>query len=255
MSDKKLTSSLSDARVDGVTLRGKDLVTELMGHLSFTDMVYFLVTGNPPTAGQSRVLDAVLVTLMDHGLTPHAITARLTYFAAPESIQGAMAAGLLGVGGQFAGTMDGAAALILRVAGAATPEAAAKEADAVVAEFRARRQPLPGFGHPQHRPDDPRTPRLFEIAEGAGTGGRHIAALKLLGEAVDRSRGRHVTINATGAIAAVLLEIDFPAPLVRGVAVISRAGGLLAQIAEERERHLAPEIWNMVEHAVDYDGG
>ena len=251
MQDRPLQSALCHSTETGVVLRGHDLVDDIIGRMSFTETLFMLITGARPTQGQQRILDAVLVTLMDHGMTPHAIAARMTYLAAPDSIQGAIAAGILGVGGQFAGTMEGSAQLLLRIADAADPAA---EATAIAEDFRARREPLPGFGHPHHRPDDPRSPRLFAVAAESGVDGRYVAALQALGKAVDATYGRHITINATGAIAAVLLEIGIPAAIMRGVAVVSRAGGLLAQLNEERERRLGVGLLSLVEASVAYDG-
>lgn len=185
-------------------------------------------------------------------MTPHAIAARLTYLAAPDSLQGAMAAGLLGVGGYFAGTMEESARLIVRIVEAA--DRAEAEAEAIVTDHRRRRVSVPGFGHPHHRPDDPRSPRLFAVAAEGGVDGRYVAALQLLSKAVDRLYGRHLTINATGAIAAVLLEIGIPAEIMRGVAVVSRAGGLLAQLNEERTQPAAGTLLKMVDNYVSYTG-
>ncbi len=251
MQEDSLRSALCRTTEQGIVLRGHDLVGDIIGTMTFTETLFMLMTDTRPTPGQQRILDSVLVTLMDHGMTPHAVAARMTYFAAPESIQGAIAAGILGVGGQFAGTMEGTAQLILRVAGAADPAA---EAKAIAEDYRAQRVPLPGFGHPHHRPDDPRSPRLFAVAAESGAEGRYVAALQTLAAAVDATYGRHITINATGAIAAVLLEIGFPASMMRGVAVVSRAGGLLAQLNEERERRMAPGLLALVESSVTYDG-
>ncbi len=254
MSELSLPTALGHATVDRVVVRGHDLVTQVMGHMTFTETLYLLITGRRATAGQTRVLDGVLVTLMDHGVTPHAMVARLTYRAAPESLQGAMAAGLLSVGGQFAGTMEQAAVLILRIADAPSPEAAEREAEAIVNEHRSRRASLAGFGHPLHRPDDPRSPRLFAIAAEEGMDGRYVAALQLLSKVADRILGRHLTINATGAIAAVLLEIGIPAAIARGIAVVSRAGGLVAQLNEERETHIANAMVKLMGSAISYRG-
>lgn len=250
--DEPLTTALCKTTTDGIVLRGHDLVREIMGTMTFAETLYLLITGRRPTPGQARVLDSVLVTLMDHGMTPHAIAARLTYLAAPDSLQGAMAAGLLGVGGHFAGTMEESARLIVRTVEAG--DRANAEAEAIVTDHRRRRVSLPGFGHPHHRPDDPRSPRLFAVAAEAGVDGRYIAALKVLSMAVDRIYGRHLTINATGAIAAVLLEIAIPAEIMRGIAVVSRAGGLLAQLNEERTRPAAGTLLKMIENSVSYTG-
>jgi citrate synthase len=254
MNQPSLTTALCHSTTDRVVLRGHDLVGQVMGQMSFAETLYLLITGRRPSAGQVRVLDAVLVTLMDHGMTPQAVAARLTYLAAPESLQGAIAAGLLGVGGRFAGTMEQAAVFIERIAAVANPAGAEAVAEAIVTDHSDRRVSLPGFGHPLHRPDDPRSPRLFAIAAEAGVEGRYVAALQLLSRVADRVFGRHLTINATGAIAAVLMEIDIPAAIMRGIAVVSRAGGLVAQLNEERENRMAGDLLKLVETAVSYSG-
>lgn len=242
--------SWSDAR--RIVVRGADLVNDLIGGLTFTEMILFHLLGRRPSAQQTAVLDAVLVTLMEHGLTPSAIATRLIYDSAPEAIQAAVAAGVMGVGSTFVGTMEGCAKLIDEILLA--PEGQVARAAAIADRFRAARQPVPGFGHPYHKPDDPRPPRLFEVAQRHGVPGRHIAALGQLAREVDRAWGRHLTINATGAIAALLGEIGLPPHIHRGIAVISRAAGLVGHIAEEHERPAARFIWQSVERAVRYDG-
>jgi citrate synthase len=192
----------------------------------------------------------VLVTLMEHGLTPSAIATRMIYASTPESLQAGVSAGLLAVGSVFVGTMEGCAALIERILAAPDKNAAARE---IADEYRSARRPIPGFGHHMHKPDDPRTPKLFAIAESQGVSGDHIAALRSLSVAVDERFGKHLTINATGAVAALLGEIEFPAPVMRGVAVISRSAGLVAHIAEEQQTPSMRYMWELVEEGVPYD--
>lgn len=254
MADKILSTALCHATTDRIVLRGRDLVADVMGTLSYSETLYMLMLGRLPTKGEARILDTVLVTLMDHGMTPHAISARLTWMSAPEAIQGALAAGILAVGERFAGAMEESAKLIIRIAASASDEEADAAAEAIASDYKAKRKGLPGFGHPLHKPDDPRSPRLFAVAEEAAVDGRYVAALKRLSTIVDRVYGRHLTINATGAIAAVLSEIGIPAPMMRGIAVISRVGGLLAQLNEEHERQMAPALLKLVETNVSYDG-
>jgi citrate synthase len=244
------TTGISYCTADRIVVRDADLVTELMGKLSFTEMFLFHLLRKRPTRAQTTVLDAVLVTLMEHGLTPSAITTRLIYDSAPEALQSAVAAGLLGVGSTFIGTMEGCAALIDEMLDA--PEGVDARAAAIADRCRAERRPIHGFGHPIHKPDDPRSPRLFEIAQAEGVPGRHIAALQTLSREIDRAYGRHLTINATGAIAAVLGEIGIPQPVMRGIAVISRAAGLVGHIFEERENPIARHIWDSVYNGVPY---
>ncbi len=247
---KKPTTRLCTHDTTSITVRGADLVNDLIGELTFTEMTYFAITGRRPNHAQTRILDAVLVTLMEHGLTPSAIAARMIYASTPETLQAGVSAGLLAVGSVFVGTMEGCAALIERILAAPDVDTAARE---IADEYRATRRPIPGFGHHMHKPDDPRTPKLFAIAESQGVTGDHIAALRALSAAVDARFGKHLTINATGAIAALLGEIAIPASVMRGVAVISRSAGLVAHIAEEQKTPSMRYMWDLVEEGVPYD--
>lgn len=246
------TQSLATHTDTALYYRDLSLADELMGKATFTQAMLYHVTGKWPTEGETAIMDAVLVTLMEHGMTPSAIAARLTRHSSPEALQAAIAAGLLNVGSQFIGTMENAAALLTRLLQADDFDAAAREE---VRRHRAEKRALPGFGHHLHRPDDPRTPKLFEIALAqGGIDGRYIDALKRFATIVDDELGRHLTINATGAVAAVLLECGIRPEIMRGFAVVSRAAGLLAHIAEEDEKPSARTIWDEVERAVPYDG-
>ena len=248
------TTKLSTHTLDKLYLRDLDLVEEAMGRMSFTEAAYYHVLGRRPTPGQVAVLDAVLVTLMEHGLTPSAIATRMTALSTPEAPQAAIAAGLLNVGSQFVGTTEDVARLLARCMAAADGFDTAARAE--VAELRAARKAIPGFGHHLHRPDDPRSPKLFEIALAQdGITGEHVRALQRLGGIVDEAVGRHLTINATGATAAVLLDSGIPVEAMRGFAVVARAAGLLAHLVEERATPTAMRIWQTVEDAIPYDGG
>ncbi len=189
---------------------------------------------------------------MEHGLTPSVIAARLIYDSCPEAIQAAVAAGILGVGSTFIGTMEGCAKNLEEILSATEGEQA--RAKAIARRFRDAKQPIPGFGHPHHRPDDPRSPRLIAIAEAAGVPGRHIRALKLLAVEVDAAWGRHLTINATGAIAALLGEIGVPQEVMRGIAVVSRAAGVVGHIREEQLDPAARTMWDVIYENVPYAG-
>ncbi len=243
------TTSIATSDATSITVHGKDLVHELMGRHTFTEVLYFLLCHRMPTAPQVRLLDACLVTLMEHGWTPSSIITRLMADSTPGQAQVAIAAGLLAVGDVFAGTMDGCARLLSE--GVAAPDAEAWCRD-TVAHHRAHRLPMPGFGHPFHKPDDPRPIRLFAVAEEVGLAGPYVTLLRRLGAELDRAAGRHLTINATGAIAALLLEIGIPPVVMRGVAVVSRAGGLAGHVVEEKEAPVAREIWRIAEHGVPY---
>jgi citrate synthase len=242
---------IASSTPDDIVVRGKSLCRDLLGKLTFTEMTCLLVLGRVPSPGETALVDACLVALMEHGLTPSVLAARLVYGSAPEALQGAVAAGLLGVGGRFVGTVEGCAALLDRMVAAADPPA---EAARIVEEHRSARRPLPGFGHNLHVPDDPRPPRLFAVARERGLAGRHIAALQTLSAALDRALGRHLTINATGAVAAALRDVGVPAEILRGFALIARCAGLVGHLHEEQQRPLMTTIWEAAERAVAYDG-
>jgi citrate synthase len=248
----KPTTKIAHHTAEAIYVRGANLVDDLIGKLTFTEMMYFQLLGARPTPAQAKILDAVLVTLMEHGLTPSVIAARMIYDSCPEAVQAAVAAGILGVGSTFIGTMEGCAKNLEEIL--AAPEGEAARAKAIARRFREAKQPIPGFGHPHHKPDDPRSPRLLAIAEEAGVPGRHIRALRLLAAEVDAAWGRHLTINATGAIAALLGEIGVPQEVMRGIAVVSRAAGLVGHIREEQLEPSARHMWDTVAQAVPYSG-
>jgi len=250
---KQPTTRLATHTNEELYYRDNGLVGELMGNVTFTEMMFLHIMGRNPTKGEIVILDAVLVTLMEHGLTPSAISTRLTYHSAPEALQAAVAAGLLNVGSQFVGTMENAAKLLMALLqDEASFDAAARRE---IRAIRANKKPLPGFGHHLHKPDDPRTARLFEIALAQeGIDGIYIDAMKRLSEIIDEELGRHLTINATGAVAAVLLEIGVEPEIMRGFSVISRAAGLVAHIREEQSNPTARHIWDVVEETIPYVG-
>ncbi|WP_281683760.1 citryl-CoA lyase [Thalassobaculum salexigens] len=176
------TTSIATHTNDDIYIRDKSLCSELIGKLSFTEMIVFQMLGRMPSAAETAMIDACLVTLMEHGLTPSALATRLIYSSAPEAMQAGVAAGLMGVGSVFVGTMEGNAQLLLEIV--EDPAGIEAAATRVAQEHRAARKPLPGFGHHLHKPDDPRPIRLFQLAEEHGQSGTYIAALKALSAAI-----------------------------------------------------------------------
>jgi citrate synthase len=224
------------------------------GPHSFTEMLYFLTCDRMPDAVQVRLLDACLVTLMEHGLTPGAVIARLMADSVPEEPQVAIASGLLAIGSVYAGTTESCAALLLELE--ARIQGGTGDAAAVLArEYAQAKRPVPGFGHGTHKPNDPRAVRLLQIAHEAGKAGRYVTLLETLGREVDAAFGRHITINATGAIAALLLEIGIPVAAMRAYSVVSRAGGLVGHLLEEQASHSGRAIWAAAKAAVPYVEG
>ncbi|PWK65682.1 citryl-CoA lyase [Aminobacter sp. AP02] len=241
------------ARPDAVEVRGRDLTGELMGRLSFTEYFYLLVTGSEPSAQQRYFLDLLLVAIAEHGLTPTVQAARMTLAAAPESLQGALAAGLLGCGSVLLGTSEMCGRLLTtaqaRVAAGAAPQAVAL---GIVEELRGTGARMPGFGHPTHRPVDPRAERIFELADERGISGPHVDLARHFREAVAAARGKPLVMNVSMPIAAVLLDLEFPASMIKAIPLLARTGGILAHLAEEQQNPLGFVMAANAEAAVAY---
>jgi len=231
MPRKKLKSDLGWSTVERITVRGKDLPGEILGHLNLGDMAFLELTGRVPDARESKIFNAMVVTLVEHGVTPSALVARLTYLGAPEALQAAVAGGLLGLGSVFVGSMEGAARVL------ADAVATGKDAKTVLAENKR----MPGLGHPIHKPVDPRTLRLFEIARETGHYGKYCRLME------DIAREKNLTLNATGAIGALACELGLDWKIVRGLGVMARAVGLVGHILEETRDPMAEEIWVRVD--------
>ncbi len=249
----KLTSNIAWSNADTINVRGLDLPGEILGHMNLGDLAFLQLTGRKATAEESKVFNAIVITLVEHGITPSAIAARMTYMGAPESLQAAVAAGLCGLGTVFVGSMEGASKMLYE----ALPEdkvGTGIDLDALAIEtvdaFRARRAIVPGLGHPVHKPVDPRTPRLFEIAAENGKSGEYIALMQKIHAVVEEKSGKMLPINATGAVGAICCEFGFPWKIVRGFGVMARAIGLVGHILEESENPISYDIWQRVEEEV-----
>jgi len=241
MSRKKLRSDMGWSTKDRIVVRGKDLVTELLGKASLGEVAFLELKGRLPTASESAVFEAVVVALVEHGMTPSAIASRMTYLGAPESLQGAVAAGLLGLGDRYGGSVEGVARMLQEAV------ESGGSAASIVEDHRKKKEPVPGLGHPIHKPIDPRTPRLFEIAAANGFSGRYVSLIEEVGREASRAYKRELPVNATGAIGALLSELGLPWRVTRGVAVMARAIGLVGHLQEELTEPLANEIWARVD--------
>ncbi|HEX6506095.1 MAG TPA: citryl-CoA lyase [Chloroflexota bacterium] len=245
---RRLRSEMSSSTPDRIEVRGFDLADDLMGTVNLGDMAFLELTGRLPGEGTSVVFNAMLVALVEHGITPSTIAARLTYLGAPEALQGAVAAGLLGIGSVFVGTMEGAARMLQEALaeGSADDDLEACAAR-IVREHRERRTNIPGLGHPIHKPTDPRTTRLFALAEQQGLAGQYVALMKAVREEAVHQSGRELPINVTGAIGALAGEMGIPWQICRGLGVMARAVGLVGHVLEEMRQPMAAEIWRRVE--------
>jgi citrate synthase len=241
LAEQRWSTWIGSSTPDAITVAGRDLPSEIMGRLTLTDLAYLLVTHREPTDGERRLLDAVLVSLADHGLTPSALATRLTHTGAPEAVQASVAAGLLGAGSVFLGPAGDTAEFLA----AALAEGLSAE-DAVAAR-RAAGLRVPGLGHPVHREVDPRTPRLYALAEKEGLLGPHLQLLREVAEANQRQSGKALPINGAGAAGAALADLGLPPEIIRGFVLIGRTAGLVAHLAEEREHPIGLPLWLEVE--------
>jgi citrate synthase len=247
-------SAISASNADTIIVRGRNLCTELMGSVSFTDHIWLLVTGELPSAAQRAVLDATLVAIAEHGLVPSVQASRMTLAAAPDALQGAVAAGILGCGSVILGAAEAAGHVLVDVL--ARPGAASLEdaAALVVGELRAAKRPVPGYGHPLHKGQDPRVLRLYEVAESVGRAGRHIQAARAIERVLPRIIGKPLAMNVSVAIPAVLLDAGFPAGALKGVPIIARTASLVAHLLEEQSRAIGFVLSHAGASAIGYDG-
>jgi citrate synthase len=253
-----LRTSVGTSDADSITVQGRDLAGELMGKVSFTELAFLLVRGRLPDAGQTMMLDAVLVSLADHGLKPTVIAARMTHTGAPESLQGAVAAGLLGAGDVFLGVVENTARLLADILqevddAEADEEALRAAADAAVRSLLDAGRRVPGLGHPVHKIEDPRTPRIYELAQGAGQLGPHLRLLRIVADVHKEVTGRALPINGAGVAGAALADLGFKADIVRGFALVARTAGLVGHLAEEMEQPIGLKLYGDVEQRAQYE--
>lgn len=247
-------TSISAYDADSVELAGLDLTEEVMGERSFTGVSYRLLTGEDPTRAETELLDAMLTSLMAHGVTPHAIATRLTLLTAPESLQGAVAAGVLGAGSRFLGSMEECSRALRRVTDGdvADERTALDGADELAAEYVARGEPFPGIGHPHHAPEDPRARRLFDLAEQNEIAGDNVAVLRDVRDRLESETGATLPINVTGAIGAISADMGLPPRAARGIAILSRTAGLIAEALEEERDPQAMGYWELIQSETEY---
>lgn len=248
-------SAIANVLPDRITVRGRDLCKDLIGRMGFTDYFLFLLTGKQVSPTLSKLVDACLVAIAEHGLVPSVQAARMTYASAPDALQGAVAAGLLGCGSVILGASETAGELLSAVVRDAADKGGMDAAAAEhLARLRAERKPLPGFGHPVHRQEDPRATRLVAVSRELGAAGEHVQALEALARNVAASYGRQLPVNVSAAIPAVLLDAGFPLPAMRGIPLLARTASLMGHLLEERERALGFKLAARAEAGVAYDG-
>ena len=249
----KLTA-ISASNPDSIVVRGFDLCADLIGTVTFTDHAWLLVTGKLPSPAQRRILDATLVAIAEHGLVPSVAAGRMTLAAAPEALQGAVAAGILGCGSVILGSAESAARFFAAIlAGNGTRDVAAA-VQAALTEARDAKRAVPGYGHPLHKRADPRVGRLLTIAAETGIAGRHVEIARLIEKKLPEITGKPLVMNVSGAIAAVMLDAGFPLLAVKGVPILARTASLIAHLLEEQERPIGFILAESGAASIGYDG-
>lgn len=247
-------TAICGSNPETIVVRGHDLCGELIGRTGFSDYVWLLITGQMPTPGQRAALDATLVAIAEHGLVPSVQASRMTLAAAPEALQGAVAAGILGCGSVVFGSTEAAGRFLDEVVTRAAGGDLEVAARHVVGEYRAARRPVPGYGHPLHKGADPRAARLLAVAAENGTSGRHIEAARVVERLLPELTGKHLAMNVSAAIPAVLLDAGYPLLALKGVPILARTAGLIAHLLEEQQRPIGFVLSHAGSTAIAYDG-
>ncbi len=242
------SSAISTSTAEAVTVRGRDLCGELIGKIDFTSYFWLLVTGQIPSENQRFFANAVLTAIAEHGLVPSVVAARMTYAAAPEAFQGAVAAGLLGCGTVVLGSAEAAGRFLHALV------ESGEDPQAAVARLRSEKKAIPGFGHPLHAGGDPRATLLLKLASEKGIEGKYIAALRAVEAALPETLGRSLPINVNGAIPAVMLDVGFPLAALKGLSLLARTASLIAHLNEETERPIGFILSGEAAAAIAYDG-
>ncbi len=247
-----LRSDIAWSDAESIGVHGYDLCADLIGRIDFGAMAFLVVTGRLPAASEARMFNALLITLVEHGIVPSTLAARMTHAGAPEAMQAAVAAGLLGLGSVFVGSTEEAARMLSEGVAAHGRESAAPAgseaiAQSIVERYRQQKRTVPGIGHPIHRPVDPRALRLFAIARETGFHGPHVQLMDAVAASASALFQRPLPVNATGAIGAIVCEMGLPWSVSRGLGVMARAVGLVGHVLEEARQPMAMRIWHQVE--------
>lgn len=250
MKKTDLKTEIGFTTPEAITVRGENLADNLLGKLDFVEMMMFTIFGKVPAENEKKMVNHILVTACDHGLTPSAMSARLTFLGAPEAPQAAVAAGLLGAGSVFLGTTQNCAE-ILGAAAADLDEDASEEAlmdcaRNLIQTSRENKQAVYGLGHPIHVNGDPRVPTLRRLSKELGYFGKHWRLMEAVQKVFVVDRNKNLHMNGVGAVGAIVCDMNLDPMIARGLMLVGRAGGLLAHLYEEKQNPVGQKIWDVV---------
>jgi citrate synthase len=250
----KIVTGIGKAELHRILVRGYDLNKELVGKITFTDMTSLMLRGRLPTPNEAKMLDALLVILVEHGMVSHVIAARLVYHCAPEAIQAAVAAALCGAGSVHLGSSEWSAKMLTEALPNGSENREFQQiATNIFDDYSTRKQRIPGIGHRTHAEGDPRAETLFGIAKENGIYGSYCELLQKLSEVASQRRKRLIPVNVTGAIAAIALDMGFPWQITKAFALIGRTLGVMGHIAEEIRNPMARQIDAAIKQAIVYE--
>jgi citrate synthase len=249
-SPSRLKTQMAGVTIDTIKVRGHDLVDELIGKIDVADLFFLEVTGRLPKPAESKLVNAMIVSIAEHGMMPSVIAARLTLLGAPESFQGAVASGLLGAGDTFVGPASNVARM-LQVEAASFGGSTDERANQVVDLYTASKRRVPGLGQPHH-PVDPRATKLFDMQKELGVPTANTELMRAIHRIATERLGRPLTLNAVAAIGAICSDVGLDWRAVRGIGLVARTVGLIGHVMEELRTPQATAIWDLVQHATDY---
>ncbi len=252
MSDLAWKSAITKVEPNKLVVRGYRL-DELIGKVSYAQMVYLLFKGELPSPQVGRVIEAILVSSVDHGTTPPSVLSAITVASTGAPLNAAVAAGILSISKFHGGAIEDCmhilqqAKKLMAEKGLNYEQAAAQ----VINEFRSAKKRLSGFGHRIHS-NDPRTKKLFQLAEENGVAGDYVKLALTFVEQLEKITGKHLPLNVDGAIAALLCELEIDPLLANAFFMIARVPGIVAHVYEEKTRYKPMRKIHPTE--VEYDG-
>lgn len=230
-------TKISWVEAEKITLRGH-FVEDLIGNKSYGEVLYLLLLGKLPSKEQAKMLEAIVISVIDHGVKPPSTVAAVTVANTGASLNSAVAAGILAINKYHGGAIEDAMRAIQEAVKLQENKGlnAIEAAEKIVTDYTQKGLRISGFGHRFHAAD-PRTVRLFELAKELKIAGKYIEQAKFLETVLSENANKNLPINADGAIAACLCEMNFPPQTANGIFMIARTAGLVAHVVEEQDNN------------------
>jgi len=252
MSEETWKTAVTKVEPNRLLLRGYR-IDELMGRITFAQAVFLAIKGELPGENEARMIDAMLVSSVDHGVTPPSCLAARTIASTGSPLNAALAGGILAISRYHGGAIEHSMKVMEEAVRRKREMNKSHEemAAVIISEYKEKNKRLPGFGHRIHT-QDPRTIKLFQIASDLGIAGEYVGMARAIEDAMEQGRGKRLPINVDGAIAALLCEMDFPPQLANAFFILARIPGLVAHVFEEQTRMRPMRHINTKDH--EYDG-